>query len=68
MAQKIFFYELLIYILSTIYNMSGRVVSVIQTRAEGDLLYVRYNTDSNIVQYSVLVIRMDVNVHVRRKS
>ena len=68
MAQKIFFYELLIYILSTIYNMSGRVVSVIQTRAEGDLLYVRYNTDSNIVQYSVLVIRVDVNVRVRRKS
>ena len=48
--------------------MSGRVVSVIQTRAEGDLLYVRYNTDSNIVQYSVLVIRVDVNVRVRRKS
>ena len=29
--------------------MSGRVVSDIQTRAEGERLYVRYNTDANIV-------------------
>jgi hypothetical protein len=33
--------------ISTIYNMSGRVVSDIQTRAEGESLYIRYNTDAN---------------------
>jgi hypothetical protein len=36
-------------ILCTIYNMSGRVVSDIQTRAEGESLYIRYNTDANVV-------------------
>ena len=38
--------------ISTIYNMSGRVVTVvsdIQTRAEGESLYIRYNTDANVV-------------------
>ena len=29
--------------------MSGRVVSDIQTRAEGESLYLRYNTDANVV-------------------
>ena len=29
--------------------MSGRVVSYIQTRAEGESLYIRYNTDANVV-------------------
>jgi hypothetical protein len=33
----------------TIYNMSGRVVSDIQTRTEGESLYIRYNTDANVV-------------------
>ena len=34
----------------TIYNMSGRVVSdILQTRAEGESLYIRYNTDANVV-------------------
>ena len=35
----------------SIYNMSGRVVSDIQTRAEGARgpLYVRYNTDASIL-------------------
>jgi hypothetical protein len=32
---------------NTIYNMSGRVVSDIQTRAEGESLYIRYNTAAN---------------------
>ena len=41
-------YELLMSILSTIYNMSGHVVSDIQTRAEGESLYIRYNTDANV--------------------
>ena len=36
-------------IICTIYNMSGRVVSDIQTRAEGESLYIRYNTDANVV-------------------
>ena len=35
--------------LSNVYNMSGRVVSDIQTRAEGESLYIRYNTDANVV-------------------
>ena len=35
----------------TIYNMSDRVVSDIQSLAEGETLYVRYNTDANIVKY-----------------
>jgi hypothetical protein len=34
---------------STIYNLSGHVVSDIQTRAEGESLYIRYNTDANVV-------------------
>ena len=29
--------------------MSGSVVSDIQTRAEGESLYIRYNTDANVV-------------------
>ena len=29
--------------------MSSRVVSDIQTRAEGESLYIRYNTDANVV-------------------
>jgi hypothetical protein len=37
------------FLKSTIYNMSGRVVSDIQTRAEGESLYIRYNTDANVV-------------------
>ena len=37
------------YITCNVYNMSGRVVSDIQTRAEGESLYIRYNTDANVV-------------------
>ena len=36
-------------VVSNVYNMSGRVVSDIQTRAEGESLYIRYNTDANVV-------------------
>jgi hypothetical protein len=36
-------------VLCNVYNMSGRVVSDIQTRAEGESLYIRYNTDANVV-------------------
>jgi hypothetical protein len=36
----------------TIYNMSGRVVSDIQTPDEGESLYIRYNTDANVVSGS----------------
>ena len=36
-------------LISTIYNMSGCVVSDIQTRAEGESLYIRYNTEANVV-------------------
>jgi hypothetical protein len=36
-------------LLSTIYNMSGSVVSDVQTLAEGESLYIRYNTDANVV-------------------
>jgi hypothetical protein len=41
--------NILITQISTIYNMSGRVVSDIQTRTEGESLYIRYNTDANVV-------------------
>ena len=44
-----FLHELLMSFLSTIYNMSGRVVSDIQTRAEGESLYIRYNTAAHVV-------------------
>ena len=37
------------YSICNVYNMSGRVVSDIQTRAEGESLYIRYNTDANVV-------------------
>jgi hypothetical protein len=37
------------WIISNVYNMSGRVVSDIQTRGEGESLYIRYNTDANVV-------------------
>lgn len=37
--------------ISTICNMSGRIVSDIKTRAEGEKVYVRYNTGANIVKY-----------------
>jgi hypothetical protein len=37
-----------IYIYIYIYER-GRVVSDIQTRAEGERLYIRYNTDANVV-------------------
>ena len=43
------FRSLLSFQICTIYNMSGRVVSDIQTRAEGESLYIRYNTDANVV-------------------
>jgi hypothetical protein len=43
------YHGLIIEPLCTIYNMSGRVVSDIQTRAEGESLYIRYNTDANVV-------------------
>jgi hypothetical protein len=36
-------------VVCNVYNMSGRVVSHIQTRAEGESLYIRYNTDANVV-------------------
>ena len=35
--------------LCNIYNMSGHVVSDIQARAEDEILYIRYNTDANVV-------------------
>ena len=37
------------HFLCNVYNMSGRVVSDIQIRAEGESLYIRYNTDANVV-------------------
>ena len=39
----------LLFIICSIYNMSGRVVSDIQTRAEGERLYIRYNTAAHVV-------------------
>ena len=42
--------------LSNVYNMSGRVVSDIQTRAEGESLYIRYNTDANVVNITYMTL------------
>jgi hypothetical protein len=43
-------YICILYVcICTVCNMSGRVVSDIQTRAEGESLYIRYNTDANVV-------------------
>ena len=36
-------------VVCNVYNIRGRVVSDIQTRAEGESLYIRYNTDANVV-------------------
>jgi hypothetical protein len=45
------FENILFPTISTIYNMSGRVVSDIQTRAEGESLYIRYRSDANVLSY-----------------
>ena len=46
----IYIYIIYIYIyIYTIYNMSGRAISDIQARAEGERLYIRYSTDANVV-------------------
>jgi hypothetical protein len=47
--RKILGTRLYFTLISTIYTMSGRVISDIQTRAEGESLYIRYNTDANVV-------------------
>ena len=36
---------------STIYNMSDGIVLDKQAQAEGKWLYIRYNTDANIIKY-----------------
>jgi hypothetical protein len=41
------------HVIRNVYNMSGRVVSDIQTRAEGESLYIRYNTDANHLMSSL---------------
>jgi voltage-dependent calcium channel L type alpha-1D len=41
-------------LLCTIYKMSGRVVSDIQTRAEGERLYIRYDTDVKTFVFQAL--------------
>ena len=46
-----------------VYNMSGRVVSDIQTRAEGESLYIRYNTYANDSSYKFIgEIILKINV------
>jgi hypothetical protein len=51
----------------TIYNMSGRVVSHIQTRAEVESFYTRYNTDANAVKLIWPVKRLDENIRILQK-
>ena len=41
--------EMCLSVICNIYNMSGHVVSDIQTRAEDEWLYIWYNTDANVV-------------------
>ena len=43
-----------ICVLSNIYNMSGRVVSDIQTRGKCEWLYILYNTDANVTNIPTL--------------
>ena len=50
MSYSLVYYCIVSYsVVCTIYNMSGRVVSDIQTRAEGESLYIRYNTAAHVV-------------------
>ena len=53
--------------MSTIYNMRGRVLSDIQTRVEGQRLYMSDTTRRECCG-EVVVIRMYLNVPIRRKS
>ena len=51
----------------TTYYLSGRVVSDIQTRAEGEklhVLYVRYNTDANIemILGEIIIIIIEIEM------
>ena len=46
--------------------MSGRVVSDIQTQAGSERLYVRYNTDANIVIEIILVEKIERKVYVNQ--
>ena len=58
--------------------MSGRVVSDIQTRAEGESLYIRYNTDANVVNglkndspyefIGEVILKINVKLSKPRKS
>jgi hypothetical protein len=41
--------RILARVVCNVYNMSGRVVWDMQTRAEGESLYIPYNTDANVV-------------------
>ena len=43
--------------ISTKYNMSDRIVSDIQCRAEGETFYIRYNTDANHVLMSIVLMK-----------
>ena len=43
-------------ITSTIYNMSGRVVSDIQLHALGSILHIRYNTTAHILNSTSLIL------------
>ena len=36
-------------LISNVCNISGRVVSNIKARAEGEELYIQYNADANVV-------------------
>jgi hypothetical protein len=49
---------------STIYNMSGRVVSDIQTRAEGESWYIRYNTDANDDSTYEFIVEVILKINV----
>jgi hypothetical protein len=48
-SRHVFYLQMIQCLFSNVYNMSGRVVSDIQTRAEGESLYIRYNKDANVV-------------------
>ena len=62
----IYMQDIYTYICTT-YYLSGRVVSDIQTRAEGEklhVLYVRYNTDANIemILGEIIIIIIEIEM------
>ena len=42
-------FKVFLHFVSNVYNVRGRVILNIQSRAEDEWLYIEYNTDVNVV-------------------